>query len=69
VAQGQQLQNANGLGPVAVQSNEYPVELYYTFRVGNWLSLRPNIQYIVHPGGTSQNDNVLVLGLKAGVKF
>jgi len=69
VAQGQQLQNANGLGPVAVESSEYPVELYYTFYIGNWLSLRPNIQYIVHPGGTSQNDNVLVLGLKAGVKF
>ena len=69
VAQGQQLQNANGLGPVAVQSNEYPIELYYTFNIGNWLSLRPNIQYIVHPGGTSQNDNVVVLGLKAGVKF
>jgi len=69
VAQGQQLQNANGLGPVAVQSSEYPVELYYTFNIGNWLSLRPNIQYIVHPGGTSENDNVLVLGLKAGVKF
>ena len=30
VAQGQELQNANGLGPVAVQSSEYPVELYYT---------------------------------------
>jgi porin len=69
VAQGQELQNANGLGPVAVQSNEYPVEVYYIFNIGNWLSLRPNIQYIVHPGGTSQNDNVLVLGLKAGVKF
>ena len=69
VAQGQQLQNANGLGPVAVQTSEYPFELYYTFNIGNWLSLRPNIQYIVHPGGTSQNDNVLVLGLKAGVKF
>ena len=69
VAQGQQLQNANGLGPVAVQTNEYPFELYYTFNVGNWLALRPNLQYIVHPGGTSQNDNVVVLGLKASVKF
>jgi len=69
VAQGQELQNANGLGPVAVQTNEYPFELYYTFNVGNWLALRPNLQYIVHPGGTSENANVLVLGLKAVVKF
>jgi porin len=69
VAQGQQLQNANGLGPVAVQTNEYPFELYYTFNVGNWLALRPNLQYILHPGGTSENSNVVVLGLKASVKF
>ena len=69
VAQGEQLQNANGLGPVAVQTNEYPIELYYTFNIGNWLALRPNIQYILHPGGTSENDNVLALGLKASVKF
>jgi porin len=69
VAQGQELQNANGLGPVAVQSSEYPVELYYSINVNKWLMLRPNIQYIYHPGGTSENANVVVLGLKASVKF
>jgi porin len=69
VAQGQELQNANGLGPVAVQSSEYPVELYYSINATKWLTLRPNIQYIHHPGGTSENENVVVLGLKASVKF
>jgi porin len=33
------------------------------------MTLRPNIQYIYHPGGTSQNTDVVVLGLKATVKF
>lgn len=69
VAQGQELQNASGLGPVAVQNSEYPVEFYYSFNVNKWLMLRPNIQYIVHPGGTSENKNVVVLGLKAWIKF
>ena len=69
MVQGQELQNANGLGPVAVQSSEYPVELYYTVNATKWLMLRPNIQYIYHPGGTSENANVVVLGLKAAVKF
>jgi porin len=69
VAEGQKLQNANGLGPVAVQTSEYPVELYYSFNISNWLVLRPNLQYIYHPGGTSENANVVVLGLKASVKF
>ena len=69
VAQGQELQTANGLGPVAVQSSEYPVELYYSINLTNWITFRPNIQYIFHPGGTSENANVVVLGLKASIKF
>jgi porin len=69
VADGQELQNTAGLGPVTVQHSEYPYELYYTFQVGNWLSLRPNLQYIHRPGGTDQNDDVVVIGLKAGVKL
>jgi porin len=69
VAQGQELRNANGLAPVAVQGSEYPVELYYSINATKWLTLRPNVQYIYHPGGTSENTNVVVLGLKASVKF
>jgi porin len=69
VAEGQQLQNAAGRGPVAVQGSEYPVELYYTFIAANWITLRPNIQFIYHPGGTSENANVVVVGLKASVRF
>jgi porin len=69
VAQGEELQNANGLGPVAVQDSEYPVELYYSINVTNWMTFRPNIQYVYHSGGTSENANVVVLALKASVKF
>jgi porin len=69
VADGQALQNEVGLGPVAVQGSEYPVELYYSLYATQWLTLRPNIQHIHHPGGTSQNTDVVVLGLKAEVRF
>ena len=69
VAHGEQLQNANELGPVAVQGSEYPFELYYSINATNWITLRPNIQYIYHPGGTSENTNVVVVGLKASIKF
>jgi len=69
VAHGQQLQNANGLGPVAVQGSEIPFELYYSIKATNWMTLRPNIQYIYHPGGINENTNVVVIGLKASVKF
>ena len=69
VAQGQQLQNAAGLGPVPVQNSEYPVELYYSINATRWLIVRPNVQYIHRPGGTSDNPNVVVLGLKASLSF
>ena len=69
VADGQELQNAIGVGPVLVQGSEYPVEFYYSINATKWMTLRPNIQYIYHPGGTSQNEDVVVLGLKASVKF
>jgi porin len=31
--------------------------------------LRPNLQYILHPGGSTQNGNAFVLGLKASLTF
>jgi len=69
VADGEALKNAAGLGPVPVQGSEYPVELYYSINATPWVTLRPNIQYIRRPGGTSENTDVVVLGLKASVKF
>jgi len=54
---------------VAVQGSEYPVEVYYSANLTNWITLRPNVQYIHHPGGTGENANVVVLGLKASMKF
>jgi porin len=69
VAEGQQLQNSAGLGPVPVQQSEYPTEIYYSIHATRWLMLRPNLQYIYRPGGTSENQNVVVVGLKASVLF
>jgi porin len=63
------LQNSVGRGPVAVQDAEYAFELYYTFRPTSSLLIRPNVQYVYHPGGTSQNDDVLVFGLKTSATF
>jgi porin len=52
-----------------VQGSEYPVELHYSINATNWITLRSNIRYIYHPGGTSENADVVVLSLKASVKF
>ena len=47
-----------------LRSTEYNYEINYGFHVTNWLTVRPNLQYITHPGGVDQVDNALVAGLK-----
>jgi porin len=69
VAFAEELQNLAGLGPVAVQGNEYSMELYYTYRPLAGLQVRPNVQYVIDPGGTSTNANALVFGLKTVANF
>ncbi len=52
-----------------IQETEYNAEIYYGFHVTNWLTVRPNVQYIKHPGGVNQVDDALVAGLKIQSKF
>ena len=47
-----------------LRTTEYNYEINYGFHVTNWLTVRPNLQYITHPGGVDQVDNALVAGLK-----
>ena len=69
VARTEAAQNAAGQGPVAVQHSEYAFELYYSFRPRNGLLIRPNLQYVRFPGGTSENKDALVVGLKVSANF
>jgi porin len=69
IAWSEELQNLAGLGPVAVQGNEYIMEFYYTYRPLAGLQVRPNIQYVIDPGGTGTNANAWVFGLKTVVNF
>jgi porin len=34
-----------------------------------WLDLRPNIQYVRHPGGIDQNTDDVIAGLKLAINF
>ena len=68
IAEGEELENAAGLGPVPIQGGEYATELYYTIRPATWLDFRPNIQYIHQPGGIDQTDDI-ILGLKLSVRL
>ncbi|HDS1734102.1 carbohydrate porin [Pseudomonas sp. BP8] len=56
-------------GFLPVQDTEYSAELYYGIHLANWLTVRPNLQYIRHPGGVSQVDDALIAGLKIQSSF
>lgn len=54
---------------VPIQRSEYNAELYYGFHVTDWLTVRPNLQYIKSPGGVDEVDNALVAGIKMQSSF
>ncbi|CAM3073303.1 carbohydrate porin [Pseudomonas plecoglossicida] len=56
-------------GYLPVQDTEYSAELYYGIHLADWFTVRPNLQYIRHPGGVSQVDDAVVGGLKIQSTF
>lgn len=63
------LNSLNGAQTVVNDGYEVAAEVYYGWSPVPAVMIRPNVQYIVHPGGTGQNDNALVLGLKTSIAF
>lgn len=54
---------------VPVQHSEYNIELNYGVHVTNWLTVRPNVQYVRNPGGVYEVDNAWVAGVKLQASF
>jgi porin len=48
---------------------ETTLEADYQYNPAPWLSIQPDIQYILDPGGDSSRSDILVLGLRTIVKF
>ncbi|MGC1547189.1 MAG: carbohydrate porin [Rhodanobacter sp.] len=48
---------------------EYSTELFYNWSPTPSINLRPNLQYVLHPGGARDNKNAFVFGLKTDVAF
>jgi porin len=56
-------------GSVSVQTYESTLEIDYGVWVTPWLSVQPNLQYLIDPGGTGRISNAFVLGMHTGVTF
>jgi len=48
---------------------EMVVELTYQAQLTKWLSVQPDLQYIINPGGTTNIENAFVIGGRASVVF
>jgi porin len=48
-------------------AGETTMELTYLAQLGSWLSVQPDLQYVIHPGGTRSTRNAVVLGLRVAV--
>lgn len=57
----------NALRAVENRTNEKVVELFYKFKVTNFLSFKPGMQYIMHPGGSG--DGSFAFGLRTELVF
>ena len=51
------------------QNEEYDAEIYYGIHATNWLTVRPNIQYIRHVGAYKNGENAWVGGIKLQTAF
>ncbi|HEJ0415889.1 TPA: carbohydrate porin [Klebsiella aerogenes] len=54
---------------VPVRRSEYAAELHYSFHVTPWLTLRPNLQLLAHPGGIEEIKDAWVIGNQVTIKL
>jgi porin len=48
---------------------ETVIEVNYQISLTSWLSITPDIQYVIRPNGSSAIKNALVLGTQVGIVF
>ncbi len=56
-------------GSVGIQTYESIAEIDYGLQLTRWLKIRPNLQYVINPGGTGKIPNAFVTGLYTEVTF
>ena len=50
-------------------SYEMAIETTYRIQATPWLTVQPDVQYIIHPGGSQDLANALIVGVRATVLF
>lgn len=50
------------------KSSETTIELFYRYEPALWCSIKPDVQYIIHPGGADMRD-ALAFGIRTEISF
>lgn len=66
---GHDFERASEAQGASVESAEVAIELSYRMQLTPWLSLQPDLQYVIHPGFDPDVDDALVLGARAELSF
>ena len=45
------------------------LEVTYQAQITKWLSMQPDLQFVVNPGGNQDLKNALVIGLRTAITF
>ena len=53
----------------AAHGHESILELSYEFRAAGWLSVQPDLQYVIHPAGDPEARNAWVIGCRSTIVF
>lgn len=56
-------------GAFVVADYEAVIELSYKLQLAAWWTLQPSLQYVMHPGGSSQIENAWALGVQTTLRF
>jgi len=66
---GHEFEDARRLEDLPTDSHETSIELTYRAPVTDWLTLQPDIQYIINPGTDPALDNALVILLRFELSY
>ena len=63
--------SANRADGLALIEPDYEAifELTYRFQLTSWWTIQPDVQWILHPGGSRAIEDALVLGLRSAIAF
>lgn len=61
--------NDIGEGPFAIPDHESVLEVTYSAAITPWCTLQPDFQWVMHPGGSRQLADAIVVGIRTTISF